>query len=224
MVDDHGDIRALVRDYLQASGFRVLTAECGTRALEIVSREAVDLLVLDLNMPGPDGFEVCRQLRRQSNVPVIVLSARAEDLDKILALELGADDYLTKPFNPRELVARVQAPFRRTSWDRENLEQKVEKIQLGPLSLHLSNRQAFLEEQALPLTPIEYSLLLVLASNRGHNLTRQQLLDKVWGTDYCGDERTVDAHIRGVRAKLKSVVDSYRPIVSVWGVGYRFEV
>lgn len=221
IVDDHADIRALVREYLEASDFQVLSAECGRTALEVVGKEKVDLVILDLNIPGPDGFEVCRQLRKVSSVPVIVLSARSEDIDKILAIELGADDYLTKPFNPRELVARVQSIFRRMTWDKGSCEAD---LGLGPLTLSQEHRQAFLEGVRLPLTPLEFGLLSTLAQNRGFNLSRQDLLDKVWGSDYCGDERTVDAHIRGVRAKLQAQCEHYRPIVSVWGVGYRFEV
>ena len=157
-------------------------------------------------------------------MPILVLSARGEDLDKILMLELGADDYLTKPFNPRELVARVQATFRRMSWNKSDTTRASSKLELGCLTLDLDSRQAWVDDEGVPLTPIEFSLLACLAQNRGNNMTRQQLLDKVWGADYFGDERTVDAHIRGVRAKLKKARQTFQPIHSVWGVGYRFEV
>lgn len=224
VVDDHADIRALVCEYLQASNFSVLTACDGSQALEILERTSVDMVVLDLNMPGCDGFEVCRQIRQTSALPILVLSARTEDLDKILVLELGADDYLTKPFNPRELVARVQATFRRMTWDKlDPSANNGDSLEFGPLRLDPQKRQAWVADLALALTPIEMSLLLCLAQNSGQNMTRQQLLDKVWGQDYYGDERTVDAHIRGVRAKLKKADETLRPIVSVWGVGYRFE-
>jgi DNA-binding response OmpR family regulator len=173
-------------------------------------------------MPGCDGFEVCRQIRRDSAVPILVLSARTEDLDKILMLELGADDYLTKPFNPRELVARVQATFRRMEWDRSKSEEDG-RLEFGALVLSGEKRQAWVNEAILPLTPIEFSLLCCLARNSGQNMTRQQLLDKVWGQDFFGDERTVDAHIRSIRQKLRQAEETLRPIQSVWGVGYRFE-
>ena len=224
VVGDHSDIRNLVTDYLQASNFSVLTAEDGNQALAVVGRTVPDLVILDLNMPGCDGFEVCRQIRRSHSMPILVLSARGEDLDKILMLELGADDYLTKPFNPRELVARVQATFRRMCWDKSESIQASSKLEFGCLTLDLESRQAWIDEEGVPLTPIEFSLLACLAQNRGSNMTRQQLLDKVWGADYFGDERTVDAHIRGVRAKLKKARKTFQPILSVWGVGYRFEV
>lgn len=221
VADDHADIRTLVSDYLCASNFRVLTATNGPEALAIFQREQPDLIVLDLNMPGCDGSAVCRQVRETSAVPIIVMSARTEDLDKILLLEMGADDYLTKPFNPRELVARVQATFRRMKWDKT--EEPEDQLDFGPLRLDLEKKQAWVDKSSVALTPIEFSLLATLAQNRGQNMTRQQLLDKVWGDDYFGDERTVDAHIRGVRAKLKKAEQTLRPIVSVWGVGYRFE-
>jgi DNA-binding response OmpR family regulator len=223
VADDHADIRTLLTEYLQASNFSVLTADNGNSAVATVQRKQVDLVVLDLNMPGCDGFEVCRQIRRLSSLPILVLSARTDDLDKVLLLELGADDYLTKPFNPRELVARVQATFRRMSWDRSENEDASERLTFGSLSLDGHKRQAWVEERILNLTPIEFSLLFCLAQSRGQNMTRQQLLNKVWGPDYFGDERTVDAHIRGVRSKLKEADQELRPIVSVWGVGYRFE-
>lgn len=221
VVDDHQDIRALVQTYLEASNFRVMTASTGHEALAVIASATLDLVVLDLNLPGCDGFEVCRQVRQESALPILVLSARSEDLDKILALELGADDYLTKPFNPRELVARVQATFRRISW--EHRQETPHVLETGALKLDPSARQAWLKGQSIPLTPLEFSLLFKLAANPGQNMSRQNLLDAVWGVDYFGDERTVDAHIRGVRAKLRKIEPDYRPIASVWGVGYRFE-
>ena len=222
VVDDHADIRSLVSDYLKASNFSPVCAADGREALSVMERTQVDLVILDLNMPGCDGFEVCRQIRRDSAVPILVLSARTEDLDKILMLELGADDYLTKPFNPRELVARVQATFRRMEWDRSDSKEE-ERLEFGPLVLSSEKRQAWVNEASLPLTPIEFSLLCCLARNSGQNMTRQQLLDKVWGQDFFGDERTVDAHIRSIRQKLRQAEETLRPIQSVWGVGYRFE-
>ena len=223
VVDDHEDIRSLVRDYLQANNFAVEVAVNANEALALASQSRPDLLVLDLSMPGRDGLDVCRELRKTSAVPILILSARSEDLDKILALELGADDYMTKPFNPRELVARVQAIFRRIDWDKASPETRSPLLELGPLKLDSVKRQGWLGQHGLPLTPIEFSLLLDLARHQGQNRTRQQLLDAVWGADFFGDERTVDAHIRGVRAKLKAVLPDYRPIVSVWSLGYRFE-
>lgn len=224
VVDDHADIRTLLKEYLEAGNFEVVSAVDGPQALQTLSSMKVEMVILDLQMPGCDGFEVCRRIRKDSAVPILVLSARTEDLDKILALELGADDYLTKPFNPRELVARVQATFRRIHWDKTEPDVDKAKLVLGHLELDTNGRQAWVKGERLALTPIEFSLLSCLAQNAGQNMTRQNLLDKVWGPDYYGDERTVDAHIRSLRQKLRKALETLRPILSVWGVGYRFEV
>lgn len=221
VVDDHADIRSLIREYLQAGNFQVICAEDGRQALKLLQKEMVELVILDLNMPGCDGFEVCRRIRESSSIPVLVVSARSEDLDKILALELGADDYISKPFNPRELVARVQATFRRIDWDRSG--STGERACFGPLKMDLRTHQAWVYDRTLALTPIEGSLLAALIRHSGQNLSRQRLLDEVWGPEYAGDERTVDAHIRSVRQKLRQAEATLRPIRSVWGVGYRFE-
>ena len=223
VVDDHADIRNLVSEYLKASNFRPVCAVDGHEAIAVIKRTSIDLIILDLNMPGCDGFEVCRQIRKDSAVPILVVSARTEDLDKVLMLELGADDYLTKPFNPRELVARVQATFRRMEWDRSSGPKEESRLEFGALTLDSERKQAWVDEVDLPLTPIEFSLLCCLAQHGGQNMTRQQLLDKVWGQDYFGDERTVDAHVRSIRQKLRKADEALRPIHSVWGVGYRFE-
>lgn len=223
VVDDHADIRSLVSEYLKASNFCPVCAVDGNEALAVIGRTSVDLVILDLNMPGCDGFEVCRQIRKDSAVPILVLSARTEDLDKVLMLELGADDYLTKPFNPRELVARVQATFRRMDWDRSSEQVEDTRLEFGSLALDSKRKQAWVDEETLSLTPIEFSLLLCLARHQGQNMTRQQLLDNVWGEDYFGDERTVDAHVRSIRQKLREADETLKPIHSVWGVGYRFE-
>lgn len=223
VVDDHADIRSLLKEYLEAGNFEVLSAVDGPQALQTMARGKVEMVILDLQMPGCDGFEVCRRIRQDSAIPILVLSARTEDLDKILALELGADDYLTKPFNPRELVARVQATFRRIHWDKTEPDPGKGNLVLGYLELDPKGRQAWVKGERVALTPIEFNLLACLAQNAGRNMTRQTLLDKVWGADYYGDERTVDAHIRSVRQKLRKAEETLRPIHSVWGLGYRFE-
>ena len=217
VVDDHADIRSLVSDYLKASNFSPVCAADGREALSVMERTQVDLVILDLNMPGCDGFEVCRQIRRDSAVPILVLSARTEDLDKILMLELGADDYLTKPFPPRELLARVKALLRRSRMP------SYESKQTGPLVVDPEARTVSLEGEIVEVTPREYDLLKTLAYSPGKNFTREELLDRAWGPEYIGDLRRVDNYIHRLRSKLKR---EGRPdiIRSIWGVGYRLEM
>lgn len=221
VVEDQADILNLVRTYLEDAGYRVLVATDGPHGLKLATHQSPDLVVLDIMLPGQDGLEVCRELRKVSNVPIIMLSARGEDFDKVLGLEIGADDYLTKPFNPRELVARVRAALRRRRMDAE--PQQGAAITLGSLRIEPDGRRVHVENTPVHLTPIEFSLLRVLAANPGQSLTRQRLLDLVWGPEFAGDERTVDSHVRGLRKKLREAGLKTSPISSIWGVGYRFD-
>jgi DNA-binding response OmpR family regulator len=217
VVDDEPKIVKLVRSYLVQAGYTVVEAGDGQTALIQARREKPDLVVLDLGLPGIDGLEVARTLRRERETPIIMLTARIEDTDKIVGLELGADDYVTKPFNPRELVARVRAVLRRTS----GATSAPEILRAGPLVLDVGGHQATLDGRALDLTPTEFDLLAVLLQNPGRAFTRLELLDRVQGDAYEGYERTIDAHIKNLRAKLGDDSRHPRYIQTVFGVGYK---
>jgi DNA-binding response OmpR family regulator len=217
VVDDEAKIVRLVRSYLEQSGFTVVEANDGQTALIQARREKPDLVVLDLGLPGIDGLEVARTLRRERETPIIMLTARIEDTDKIVGLELGADDYMTKPFNPRELVARVRAVLRRTL----GVAPAAEVLRAGALVLDAGGHQATLDGRPLDLTPTEFELLAVLLQNPGRAFTRLELLDRVQGDAYEGYERTVDAHVKNLRAKLGDDPRHPRYVQTVFGVGYK---
>ena len=217
LVDDEASIVSLAQMYLAREGFHIESALDGLTALDLAARIQPALIILDVMLPGADGFEVCRRLRGAGNqVPIIMLTARDEDIDKILGLELGADDYLTKPFNPRELVARVKAILRRI--DRPPSTQDANPIRYGELTIDPSRHEAFLREVPINLRTQEFDLLLTLASQPGRVFTREQLLEKAWGFDYYGQTRTVDVHIAQLRKRLSS---SKIKIETVTGVGYK---
>ncbi|MDX1615639.1 MAG: response regulator transcription factor [Candidatus Promineifilaceae bacterium] len=215
VVDDEANIRELARLYLERNDFRVLTAESGDQALKLVERERPDLMVLDLMLPGVDGWEVCRRVRAGSDVPILMLTARDDDVDKIVGLELGADDYMTKPFNPRELVARVRAILRRSGPPGPGgaAPRQVADVVVDPAA-----RQVTVAERVVSLRPKEFDLLLALVDHLNLVLTREQLLDQVWGYEYYGATRTVDVHVAQLRDKL---ADSGLQIETIWGIGYK---
>ena len=222
IVDDEPNVCELIRIYLEREGFAVLIAHDGLVALDLVARERPELIVLDLMLPGLDGWKVCEKLRSAGNkVPIIMLSAKGEEMDRILGLELGADDYVTKPFSPMELVARIRALLRRLG------KQEVEILKFEGLIVDKTRRQvSLITDQAkveVQLTPKEFDLLWFLASNNSLAFSREQILDKVWGYDYFGDTRTVDAHIKRLRQKLQQTDASPQYIHTIWGVGYKFE-
>lgn len=220
VVDDEAKIVDLVKLYLEKDGYQVVTAADGGRALALFRREKPDLVVLDLMLPEVDGWEVCRAIRRQSNAPIIMLTARDEDMDKVLGLELGADDYLTKPFSPRELVARVRAVLRRAAAPKG----EPDRIAVGELVIDLGRHEVHCHGQRVDLTRTEFRLLAVLAQNPGRVYTRLQLLDLVQGDAYEGYERTIDAHIKNLRQKLGAQGEGHGcRIATVHGVGYKFE-
>jgi DNA-binding response OmpR family regulator len=220
VVDDEPKIADLARDYLEHAGFTVRTAADGEAALTAVRRDRPDLVVLDLGLPGLDGLDVTRAIRRDSNLPVIMLTARDDELDKLLGLELGADDYLTKPFSPRELVARVRAVLRRVDVAAE--PDAVTLIRAGDLTLDLPRMRADLAGRTIDLTPTEFALLAAMARQPGRIFTRSQLLDAVHGVAFESYERAIDTHIKNIRRKLEP--DPRRPVLvlTVYGVGYRF--
>lgn len=216
VIEDDVHIADLVDLYLRRDGFRVLLARDGDEGLAIIEREQPAMVILDVGLPGRrDGFDVCRELRAQGSVPVLFLTARDDEMDRIVGLELGADDYLTKPFSPRELVARVKAILRRT---RGAASMPQEVVSVGDLEIDPRRREARRGGEVVALATREFDLLSYLANNIGLALTRQQLLDGVWGPDWYGDERTVDVHVAQLRKKLGPSL----PLATVWGVGYRF--
>ncbi len=215
VVEDEGSIASFVSLYLKNAGYDVRTAATGTDALRQASEEEPSLVVLDLMLPDIDGIEVCKRLRASSDVPILMLTARDEDVDKIIGLEVGADDYLTKPFNPRELVARIKSILRRSGSERHDLETQV--IEHGDLRVDSGRREARVAGTEVQLAPKEFDLLWELLDHRGLVLTRDQLLERVWGYTFAGDTRTVDVHVRQLRRKLGAA----SPVVTVWGVGYK---
>ena len=214
VVEDEASIASFVALYLKNAGYSVRTATTGSEALTQVATEAPALIVLDLMLPDIDGIEVCRRIRQRSDVPILMLTARDEDVDKIIGLEVGADDYLTKPFNPRELVARVKSILRRTTPDRG--QARAPSSARRPL-VDAGRREVRVGDQEIQLAPKEFDLLWELLDHRGLVLTRDQLLERVWGYTFAGDTRTVDVHVRQIRRKLGDA----SPIVTVWGVGYK---
>ena len=220
VVDDERKIADLARDYLEHAGFAVKVASDGEAALAAMRRDRPDLVVLDLGLPGIDGLDVTRSIRRDSNLPVIMLTARDDELDKLLGLELGADDYLTKPFSPRELVARVRAVLRRADGARASTADEV--VRAGDLTLDVARMRADVAGRTIDLTATEFTLLLTLARQAGRIFTRSQLLDAVHGVAFESYERAIDTHIKNIRRKLEP--DPRRPthILTVYGVGYRF--
>ena len=215
VVEDESSIASFVALYLKNAGYKVRSVGTGEAALEQVGAERPDLIVLDLMLPDIDGIEVCRRIRQNSEMPILMLTARDEDVDKIIGLEVGADDYLTKPFNPRELVARVKSILRRSVPERREVETK--EIKHGDLSIDAGRREVRVGDKEIQLAPKEFDLLWELLDHRGLVLTRDQLLERVWGYTFAGDTRTVDVHVRQLRRKLGDA----SPIVTVWGVGYK---
>ncbi len=219
VVDDEPKIRKVVTAYLEQAGFRVVTAGDGQMALIAFRHEKPDLVILDLMLPGMDGLDVCRAMRRESSVPIIMLTARAEEADRLIGLELGADDYVVKPFSPREVVARVRAVLRRV----EGEVSPPEVIRVGDLLIDLARHTVEVAGRLVELTPTEFDLLATMARYPGRAFTRLQLLTYVQGDAYEGYERTVDAHIKNLRAKIEPDPKRPRYIVTVYGVGYRLE-
>ncbi len=218
VVDDEPKIVKLARDYLEQGAFRVTSAGAGAPALEIARREHPDLIVLDLRLPDMDGLDVCRAIRRESDVPVLMLTARADEFDRLLGLELGADDYLTKPFSPRELVARVRAILRRSQQPGEQRR----FIRAGALQIDLDGHEVTRDGISVHLTPNEFLVLSTLATRPGQTFTRAQLLDAMYDVDVGGFDRSVDSHIKNLRRKIEPDASSPSYVLTVYGVGYKF--
>ena len=218
VVDDEPKIVKQARDYLERSNFRVVTAGDGKTALAVARHERPDLIVLDLNLRGMDGLDVCRALRRESNVPIIMLTARVEETDRLIGLELGADDYITKPFSPRELVARVRAVLRRVMGG----VHQPGLIHAGDLKIDLRGHRVNRAGEPVQLTRTEFNLLAVLAQHPGQTFSRAQLLDRLHGVAYDGFDRSIDAHIKNLRRKLEIDPAEPRYVLTVYAIGYKF--
>lgn len=223
VVDDEASIRELLSFNLKKNGYSVETAADGREAL--AKAAGMDLVLLDIMLPEVDGLEVCRRIKadpQTSGIPIIMLTAKAEEIDRVLGLELGADDYVVKPFSMRELLARVKAVLRRSAKDSQSEKGREETLKIGGLRLDFSSYQAWLHDEPIALTPKEYELLKLLVTNPGRAFTRDELLERIWGYEYYGDTRTVDVHIRHLRAKLKGDENISKAIETVRGIGYRF--
>lgn len=218
VVDDEPKITRLARDYLEQSGYHVLIAADGVTALQVARRERPDLIVLDLMLPKMDGLDVCRTLRRESAVPIIMLTARSEETDRLIGLELGADDYITKPFSPRELVARIRATLRRV----QGKVYTPGTLRFSRFEIDLERHRLFIDNQPVHLTRSEFTLLSVLAQNPGQVLSRAQLLDQLYGIATTGYDRSIDAHIKNLRRKIEPDPSQPTYILTVYGIGYRF--
>ncbi|MGB9673912.1 MAG: response regulator [Anaerolineales bacterium] len=217
IIEDEAELVKVLRSYLEKGGFQVITALRGDTGLETWRREKPDLVILDLNLPGMDGLDVAREIRKKANTPIIMLTARVEEMDQLVGLEIGADDYITKPFSPRLVVARVRALLRRSS-----PAVSADLIRVQDLEIDLNAHQVLRQGEKIDLTPTEFNLLVTLASQPGRVFSRLQLLESTQGIAYEGYERTIDAHIKNIRAKLEPDPKNPRYIETVFGVGYRF--
>lgn len=221
IVDDEEDIRDLLEIYLVNQGYCVIKTEDGIEALDVLEREEIDLIILDVMMPKMDGIQACMKIRKDKNVPIIMLSAKGEDIDKILGLNTGADDYVTKPFNPLEIVARVKSQLRRCAMITEHKETKSEEIEIGGLRINTATHQVKVDEVEIKLTPTEFAILEFLARNRGRVLSTKLIYESVWNEPAYESESTVAVHIRNIREKIEINPKDPKHIKVVWGVGYK---
>ena len=219
VVDDEPQIVKVLKAYLEKAGYQVVTALDGKAALVVFDRERPDFMILDLNLPGMDGFEICREIRRDSNIPILMLTARVEEADKLNGLELGADDYVVKPFSPREVVARVKTIFRRTSAESDN----GEIIQVGDLMIDLAKHTVKVAQKSIDFTPTEFEILVVLAKQPKRVFSRLQIMEQAQGDAYEGYERTIDAHIKNIRIKMEPNPKNPHYIQTVFGLGYKLD-
>ncbi len=221
IVDDDENICELLRLYLEKDGFETVVANDGGQAIEYAQKYSPDLILLDIMLPVLDGWQVCREIRKTSDTPIIMLTAKGETFDKILGLELGADDYVSKPFDTKEVIARIKAVLRRSNDnDKQN---QISEVRFDKLRINLTNYELEVNGVRIDTPPKELELIYHLASNPNRVYTRDQLLDEVWGFDYYGDSRTVDVHVKRLREKLESVSEEWS-LKTVWGVGYKFEI
>ena len=224
IADDNEDITDILANYVRREGYEPIVAADGLQAYESYKRYAPCVVLLDVMMPNMDGFDVCRKIRKDSNVPIILISAKGEDFEKIMGLDIGADDYIVKPFSPSEVMARVRAVLRRMKTVTEVPAATEQQIILGNMRINLDEYTLYIDEKQIKLTKKEIETMWMLASNPNKVFTRDNLLDSLWGYDYYGDSRTVDSHIKRLRAKLENVEHKDWSIKTIWGVGYKLEV
>ncbi|AIQ63625.1 Transcriptional regulatory protein SrrA [compost metagenome] len=223
VVDDEWNMRNLLRIYLTKEGFQIAEASTGREALNLASREKFDIVLLDIMMPDMDGWQVCEAIREKDNVPVLMLTARSDTKDKIRGLEMGADDYLTKPFEPGELVARIHSLIRRSALVRQAAPKEA-VLEFPGLIIRPDARAVTAANTVLDVTPKEFELLAVLAGHPQRAFGREELVERVWGFDFEGDNRVVDTHIKNIREKLQRAGLGYNPVQTVWGIGYKFQI
>jgi len=223
IVEDDKSVAQLIRLYMAQAGYQVLSAETGLDGLDLALNGDPDIVLLDLNLPGMDGTEVCRNIRASSFVPIIMVTARVEEDDRLLGLDLGADDYVLKPFSPRELVARVNAVLRRTQRDAEKRELTKETVSAGLINIDLDRRAASVNGSEIDLTPTEFRLLTYFIEASGRTVSREQIIENVFGYDFNGYDRTVDTHVSNLRKKLEVADPEVKHLKTMYGVGYRFD-
>ena len=217
IVEDEEKIASLLCDYLKEAGFRTSTQNNGDRVIAQIKKDPLDLILLDIMLPGKNGMELCREIRQFSNIPIIMITARVEEIDRLLGLELGADDYICKPFSPREVVARVKAIFRRL-----HAEPKTHNLVVGSISLDDKTHQVMIAKQLLNLTPNEFGLLKIMMSQPNRVFSRSELINRVQGYDFEGYDRTIDSHIKNLRKKIAEKLPGQEIISTVYGIGYKF--
>ena len=222
IVDDEENICELLRLYLEKEGYAAAVITNGSDAINAFNTEKPDLVLLDIMLPGLDGWQICREIRKTSGVPIIMLTAKSETFDKVLGLELGADDYITKPFEPKEVIARIKAVLRRAAPAQSQTAGDIKEVSYDKLVINLTNYELKVDGKVVDTPPKELELIYHLASNPNRVYTRDQLLDEVWGFEYYGDSRTVDVHVKRLREKLEGVSDKWE-LKTVWSVGYKFE-
>ena len=224
VVEDDKSVSQLIRLYLAQAGYKVIAAEDGLNGLRMALEESPDIVLLDLNLPGMDGIDVCRNVREESEVPIIMITARVEEDDRLTGLDLGADDYVSKPFSPRELVARVNAVLRRTTRDTVKREESGNQVTAGDVGIDLNRRSATVLGDEIELTPTEFRLLAYFIEGRGRTVSRDQIIENVFGYDFSGYDRTVDTHVSNLRKKLELANPNGQHLKTMFGVGYRFNV
>ncbi|MEC0166952.1 response regulator transcription factor [Paenibacillus graminis] len=223
IIDDEWNMRNLLRIYLQKEGFATQEAATGQEALRMIGKQAFDLLLLDVMMPDTDGWHVCRAVREHTQIPILMLTARSETKDKVLGLGIGADDYLTKPFEPEELLARIHSLLRRSSLNR-TIEPQEKQLNYPGLRILPEAREVYIEGKRADFTLKEFDLLTMLARSSQRVFTRDELVERLWGNDYGGETRVIDTHIKNIREKLQKAGLPYNPVQTVWGLGYKFQV